>query len=135
MHAVTVHPKCISHLNRVQEPLFRLACGEGDLPIVWCQHHSNREQTPNLDDICINAYVGCRQRVFFFRHMGHSESISVENYQCSAGVRKLKVMGKMLGNLDSGQYQLSREAMLDDKSAQNMLICASYIFIVCQFQI
>ena len=68
MHAVTVHRKCICHLNRVQEPLFRLACGEGDLPIVWCQHHSNREQTPNFDDICINAYVGCRQRVFFPAH-------------------------------------------------------------------
>ena len=73
--------------------------------------------------------------------MGHSESISVEDYQCPAGVRELEVMGKMLGHLDLGHYELSREAMrktrisLVDKSAQHMLISASYILIVCQFQI
>ena len=40
----------------------------------------------------------------FFDHMGHSEAMSKDNYQCPAGVKELNTMGKMLGHMDTCNY-------------------------------
>ena len=41
----------------------------------------------------------------FFKHMGHAEAINRDNYQCPAGVQEIRVMGRMLAHLDSGNYE------------------------------
>ena len=40
-------------------------------------------------------------RDIFLRHMGHEEGINRDNYQCPAGMREVKVMGKLLTEMNS----------------------------------
>ena len=44
----------------------------------------------------------CDQQVFL-DHMGHAAGINKDNFQCLAGLREIKVMGKMLDHVDTGK--------------------------------
>ena len=57
--------------------------------------------------IYASSHMSLADRECFFAHMGHSETVSKENFQCPAAVREIAVMGNMLGNLDSGNYKVS----------------------------
>ena len=48
----------------------------------------------------------------FFEHMGHSEAVSRQNYQCPAGMRELKVMGRLLGDLDGKGSVVTTEVIV-----------------------
>ena len=43
-------------------------------------------------------------RRVFFSHLVHDELINKENYQCPAGIREIKVMGKFLNDLDGKRF-------------------------------
>ena len=43
----------------------------------------------------------------FLDHLGHEKGINKENYQCPAGVRTLRVMGRMLTDADEGTWNIS----------------------------
>ena len=40
-----------------------------------------------------------------YKHMGHAETINRDNYQCPAGIEETSIMGRILGNLDAGNYE------------------------------
>ena len=44
-----------------------------------------------------------RERQAFYAHMGHSESINKNIYQCPAAVKEVLVVGKFLSSIDSGK--------------------------------
>ncbi|KAJ8321248.1 hypothetical protein KUTeg_001199 [Tegillarca granosa] len=41
-----------------------------------------------------------KDRRIFFEHLGHSEKVNKENYQCPPGVNEVRVMGKFLNSLE-----------------------------------
>ncbi|KAL3870920.1 hypothetical protein ACJMK2_038948 [Sinanodonta woodiana] len=41
------------------------------------------------------------QRIFL-DHMGHEAAISRDNYQCPIGIKEVRIMGKLLNNIDKG---------------------------------
>ena len=45
-----------------------------------------------------------KEHEFFFKHMGHSKATNEQNYQCPPGLMEIIKVGKMLTNIDAGQY-------------------------------
>ena len=45
--------------------------------------------------------VAPRDRELFYKHMGHSEAINENIYQCPPAVREITHVGKILANVDS----------------------------------
>ena len=59
----------------------------------------------------------------FFDHMGHSEAMSKDNYQCPAGVKEINIMGKMLGHQGFSKSRLTKFDWLSYNSLDNSMAC------------
>ena len=55
-----------------------------------------------ISTLYAGMHMSSQDRECFFKHMGHSEEISHDNYQFSAGIQEIRLMGRMLENLDLG---------------------------------
>ena len=55
-----------------------------------------------ISTIYAGLHMNPGDQKIFYDHMGHDANINKENYQCPAGVNKLRVMGQFLTSIDVG---------------------------------
>lgn len=55
-----------------------------------------------LSTIYASLHMLPQNQEIFLDHMGHEKEINKDNYQCPAGIRTLRVMGRMLTDADEG---------------------------------
>ena len=58
-----------------------------------------------ISTLYAGMHMSSEDKECFFKHMGNAEAINRDNYQCPAGVQEIRVMGRMLAHLDSGNYE------------------------------
>ena len=58
-----------------------------------------------ISTLYAGMHMSREDRECFFKHMGHSEAVSRDNYQCPPGMEEIRVMGRVLVDIDSGNHQ------------------------------
>nr|XP_022287160.1 uncharacterized protein LOC111099929 isoform X5 [Crassostrea virginica] len=75
----------------------REVCHRADISLITAGKMRHR-----LSSIYASLHMLPHNQEIFLDHMGHEKGINKENYQCPAGVRTLRVMGRMLTDADEG---------------------------------
>ena len=72
-------------------------CHRADISLITAEKMRHR-----LSFIYASLHMLPHNQEIFLDHLGHEKGINKENYQCPAGVRTLRVMGRMLTDADEG---------------------------------
>ena len=89
---------CLEQNQKSHIVLFGMqVCHREDISLITAGKMRHR-----LSFIYASLHMLPHNQEIFLDHMGHEKGINKENYQCPAGVRTLRVMGRMLTDADEG---------------------------------
>lgn len=106
--AAGVHPENNYVFPNVQRSLFHTSgwkCVESVCKQAGVSKRINATQMRHrVSTIYAALHMSDIDRQAFYRHMGHSEEINRNVYQCPLGTQEITRVGKFLDELDSGKY-------------------------------
>lgn len=105
-----IHPENIYLFPNAQNSLFHVSGWRCVQSVCKQAKLSKRINATQMRHRVSTIYAGMdvpeADRQAFYRHMGHSEEINRNVYQCPLATQEITTVGKFLDELDTGKYEL-----------------------------